>query len=99
MARRTVDSWRALVNGQPASGLTVSAYCAQARVCNASFYRWRRLLGAGVVAERRSGRGGVPAVVGNASDFVDLGTLTPRSARLELRLDLGGGLVLQIARG
>jgi hypothetical protein len=31
--------------------------------------------------------------------FVDLGTLGSSSARLELRLDLGGGVILQIARG
>jgi hypothetical protein len=34
-----------------------------------------------------------------APAFVDLGALTGTSARLELRLDLGGGVILQIARG
>lgn len=97
MSRRTVDSWRVLVKGQPASGLTVSGYCAQARVCKASFYRWRRLLSVG--AERPRERHGVPAAAENAPAFVDLGTLAPRGERLELRVDLGGGLVLQIVRG
>jgi hypothetical protein len=97
MSRRTVDSWRALVGGQPASGLTVSGYCAQARVCKASFYRWRRLLNA--AAERPRELHAVPAATGNVPAFVDLGTLALRGERLELRVDLGGGLVLQIARG
>jgi hypothetical protein len=31
--------------------------------------------------------------------FVDLGALATPTSRLELRLDLGGGMLLQIARG
>jgi putative transposase len=84
-----------VVAGYAGSGLTMPAYCSREGISEASFYRWRRVLG---------GRGqhtAVPAVtpVIMPNDFVDLGTLAQPSARLELRLDLGGGLVLQIARG
>lgn len=38
-------------------------------------------------------------VAGAANGFVDLGSVaSPAPARVELRLDLGGGVILQIAR-
>jgi hypothetical protein len=32
-------------------------------------------------------------------DFLDLGTLSSSTARMEVRLELGGGVVVHIARG
>lgn len=83
-----------VVAGFVGSGLTMPAYCARAGISEASFYRWRRLLSA--KAEGRAVARVAPVMPGG---FVDLGTLPPPSSRLELRLDLGGGLILQIARG
>lgn len=90
--------WRELVEGQARSGVSVAAFCAGEGVSAASFYQWRtRLAGTGVPADgaasvtRRSEVSAVPA-------FVDLGGLAS-AGRLELRLELGGGLVLQLARG
>lgn len=98
--RRTAEAWRELVEGYPASGLTVPAYCSRRGICRASFYRWRGLL-------RGSARSRMPVAVPQpmapqrAMPFIDLGTLRDATAtsRLELRLDLGAGLVLQISRG
>jgi putative transposase len=68
-------------------------------ISTASFYRWRRLLSGGL--EQATPRE-------PTSDFVDLGLLNPGSeeeeasgpaGRLELRLDLGGGMVLHLVRG
>lgn len=44
--------WRRMVTGQPASGLSIRAWCAQQGVTEASFYAWRRTLaGRGVNRE------------------------------------------------
>ena len=93
--RRTARQWQALVAGHSGSGLTVAAYCARERISRASFHRWRAQR---VAAVTRDG-GGVAAVATPRAAFVDLGALRERSSRLELRLDLGEGWVLQIARG
>jgi hypothetical protein len=87
------------------AGTTVSAFCAREGLSESSFYRWRERLGsvgdAGGAALRRSGRSEL-AVRPRAAGFIDLGQLAtpPRDAGagLDLRLDLGGGVVLQIVR-
>lgn len=94
--RRTAEAWRTLVTRSAGSGLALAAYCAREGISAASFYRWRALL-SGTAASNGVAHG--PSVVVSEPDFVDLGTLTPASSRLELRLDLGGGVILQIARG
>jgi transposase-like protein len=50
------QSWRRHVERQPATGLTIRAYCARHDLLESSFYRWRRVL-----AER--GRSPAPAFV------------------------------------
>ncbi|WP_081577004.1 IS66 family insertion sequence element accessory protein TnpA [Acidithiobacillus thiooxidans] len=112
--RRSAQAWQALLDEQAESGLTVTAFCRQASISLASFYRWQgRLRKAsqdtgGHSAETLSHA--VPAVTAprRIPDFVDLGALEdlPSPAReevathrLELRLDLGGGLILHLVRG
>jgi hypothetical protein len=89
-----------------ASGATVCEFCAREGLCESSFYRWRARMG----SPTPSGRGALARPAGGrtlpeqpaAASFIDLGSLA--SARpdasncLELRLDLGGGVVLQIVR-
>lgn len=84
--RGNVVDWQAMVARQAGSGLSVAAFCARERLSAASFYQWRS----------RLRRDAVPAAAPAA--FVDLGSLSP-GGRLELRIDLGGGVVLQLARG
>ncbi len=40
-----------------------------------------------------------PGIPGREHGFIELGALPPAGERVELRLDLGGGVILQIARG
>lgn len=96
--RRSVESWRELVTRQARSGLSVQAFCRQERLNAWSFYGWRsRLRERTAVAET--------AAVGRsretepAAGFIDLGALSRSSSRCEIRLDLGGGVVLQVVRG
>ena len=94
--QRTRDAWRRLVTGYAGSGLTVAGYCAREGICTASLYRWRALLG---TADRDSERRGVPVAAASEAAFVDLGTLATAGSRVELRVDLGRGVILQLSCG
>ncbi len=96
--RRSAETWRELVARQAHSGLSVQAFCARERLSAWTFYGWRsRLRKRPAVTEA--------AVVSRSTDaepvagFIDLGALRASSSRCEIRLDLGGGVVLQVVRG
>lgn len=100
--RRRLDAqaWRGVLERFGASGLTVQAFCHGESINDASFYRWRARLGSaadgGLVP-----RPAVPLDVA-AARFVDLGPLVQNracTARLNLKLDLGDGLMLHLVRG
>lgn len=105
--RRRLDtrSWREVMLRFGEADMTVSAFCAREGLSTSSFYRWRERLGsvgdAGGAALPRGGRSQL-AVRPRVAGFIDLGHLAtpPRDAGagVELRLDLGGGVVLQIVR-
>ena len=100
--RRSGLAWRALVEGYRATGLSLERYCEREGIGIASYHRWRRLLAQATPAARagrRSPTKGVAVAPTASGAFVDLGTLPSASSRVELRLDLGGGVMLQIARG
>lgn len=98
LVRRGREGWRALLAGFEGSGLGTEAYCRREGISAASFYRWRSILGNG--GEQRRA-----VVVRNATPaFVDAGPLRLAATqalpkRLDLRLDLGDGLVLHLVRG
>lgn len=104
----SVAQWRDLLGRFEPETETVAEFCEREGVCPASFYRWRsRLVGrAGEVSRARHKTRTAPALTGRTAGFVDLGPLatsalgptTGASAGLLLRLDLGGGVVLQISR-
>ena len=98
--RRSAQAWRTLVEGYGASGLTLPQYCAREGIGMASYHRWRRLLS---VPPRRTATTTLPSAEAKPTSvtpaFVDLGALSGTGSRLQLRLDLGGGVMLQIARG
>jgi hypothetical protein len=96
--------WRERIARQRASGKTVEAFCLEENVGKSTFSAWCRRLG--VTAARRGNRT-------QAAPFVDLGPVKVArplalagsanmaqdfSAASEVRLELGGGVVLHIAR-
>ncbi len=90
--RRTIEQWRSIVAGQVASGLTVEDYCQREGLVRSVFSRWRTRLAAGVpgVSERLRRREPMP--------FIEVGEVSSH-AGTRIRLELGAGIVLTIARG
>ena len=100
--RLDADVWRDVLRRFDVAATTVDAFCAREGLSSSSFYRWRE----------RLRRGGTPVAVSRAraqgiaapapSGFIELGDFAHASCRteagLQVRLELGGGLVLQITR-
>ncbi len=94
---RKEAEWRQRLARFAASGQQVKSFCQSESVSEAVFYRWRKQLAAA-------------DGVAPAAGFIDAGTMAsaaavptlaqcePAGATLEVRLDLGHGLVLQIVR-
>ncbi len=88
---------RGLFARHAASGLSTGAFCAKAGVSSKSFYRWR----SGLIGSATK-----PIVTTTAasakhptSGFIDSGGLrTLGNSRVEMRLDLGGGVLLHRVR-
>lgn len=93
-SRRGRHEWRSLLAKFDGSGLCVAAFCRREAISAASLYRWRNLL-----SNAGDGREGMVSTTAPA--FVDLGTLSsaaiPRP-RIDLKLDLGDGLILHLVR-
>ena len=92
--------WRELLSRFDAGSDTIDVFCKREGVTKSSFQRWRlrTAVGAAQPVTRATQRTQQPKQAG----FVDLGMLSLPSgsaARLELTLDLGGGVTLRVARG
>jgi len=94
-SRRSRHEWRCLLAKFDGSDMGVEAFCRGQAISAASFYRWRNLLDDG-------GDGAETAAINRTPAFVDLGSLSTAGVsapRLELKLDLGHGLILHLVRG
>lgn len=89
--RRSKREWRAIVSRFERSGMGVETFCQREGISTASFYRWRRMLGGAVAGSAIARPDTLPA-------FVDLGALRTRGRGLEVKLDLGDGLVVHLVR-
>ena len=92
--RRGRREWQSLIERAERSPLSVTAFCAAQGVSTASFYLWRKRLGADIEAAQ-------PV----AARFLDLGELAAHagagaedSGGWEVELALGDGLVLRLRR-
>ena len=97
--RRSAEAWRAMVARFAQSGLTEAAFCEGESISAKLFHRWR------TKRVRATPRAVVDKPVRVASSpastagFVDLGALKDVGSKLEMRLDLGGGVLLHVVRG
>ncbi|WP_028998757.1 IS66 family insertion sequence element accessory protein TnpA [Azohydromonas australica] len=100
--RRRLDqpAWREVLQRFDGAGMTVEDFCRAEGLCRSSFTRWRRRLRTPAEAARpvavKATRQEAPAA------FVDLGLLGSAGAAtlpaLDLRIELGGGVVLHLVR-
>jgi putative transposase len=97
--RCSESAWREIVARQAQSGLTVLAFCEREGIKSASLYGWRSRLRDNVqnrgVPRRASKTQRSEKPVG---EFIDLGALGLGRSRFEVRLDLGGGVLLHLVR-
>jgi len=97
--RRSAEAWRAMVARFAQSGLTEAAFCEGEDISAKLFHRWRTKRGSAVarpVADKSARVAPSPA---STAGFVDLGSLKDSGSKLEMRLDLGGGVLLHVVRG
>lgn len=95
--RRSAAMWRELFSRQSSSGVSVPEFCRREKINTSLFRRWRLSLeDSGKVI--RPPCKAEPAAEAPAP-FIDLGGIGSGGPRFEVRLDLGAGIVLSIARG
>ncbi len=97
--RRSAQTWRAMVARFAQSGLSEAAFCEQEGVSAKLFRRWRTKRSS--ATPRPAANKLAPATPSPATSagFVDLGALQDRGSKLQMRLDLGGGVQLHVVRG
>jgi len=107
---RGAEAWRALIERQRTSGVSIRTFCEAEGISRGSFDRWCAQLGLQGAGRKTGARrsatpsGGFAApdtdAQGEPPVFLDAGALRLSAAEpVEVRLDLGGGLVLTIRRG
>lgn len=97
-ARRGESGWRALLSRFAGSGLRVDEFCRRECIATASFYRWRKLLGA-PVGSGEAEQAVSLALPRSRPGFVDLGAVGMSGSRVEVHLELGDGIRLHLVRG
>ena len=94
--KRSEATWRELFSRQAASGVSVPEFCRAEGINAGLFRRWRSVLNGRAKGKRRRRRAQGQA---GSMPFIDLGGLRSAGSRMEVRLELGAGVVLSIARG
>src|SRR5665213_4431257 len=94
--RHRAKTWREILGRFEESGLAAPVFCAREHISIHSLHRWRRRLGGesdhALVAKAAQ-------LTSKTAGFINLGDLRSSEPRFEVRLELGAGIVLSIARG
>jgi hypothetical protein len=94
---RGTAGWQKLFSRQSSSGLSVPEFCRREGINAGLFRRWRSTLKDSATERRVTSR--TEPAAGVSVPFIDLGDLRSGGPRFEVRLDLGSGVILSIARG
>ena len=98
--RRSESTWREIVERQGQSGLSVKAFCEREGIKVAGFYVWCSRLQQEAQDKDAPTRAPRKARLEKPTgEFIDLGALSLSRSRFEVRLDLGGGVLLHLVRG
>lgn len=100
--RRRLDAqaWREVLDRFDGSAMSVHAFCEREGVSASSFHRWRSRLATAPAVQPAPHDEAARAA--STTGFIELGSYAGQGAsagRLDLRLDLGGGLTLHLVRG
>lgn len=102
--RRHLDAqgWREVFRRFEGSGESVAGFCKREELNKSSFHRWRQRLATTTAQAGTAQEPGGSTRPSAVASFIEMGSMAAASAaaaRLEVRLELGGGLVLQLVRG
>ena len=95
--RRGAAVWKLLFSRQSSSGLSVPEFCRREGINAGLFRRWRSVLKDSDGDRRVISKS--ERVTDGPTPFIDLGDFRSAGPRFEVRLELGAGIVLSIARG
>lgn len=91
--RRTPEQWQSILADQSNSGLSQQNYCLNKNIAFSTFHSWRK---------RLSGKSAEPVSI---PDFVELPSVADSQSLasalddgLQVRVELGGGIVLELFR-
>lgn len=93
--KRSEATWRELFARQDSSGMSVPEFCRAENINPGVFRRWRSILNGGIAGKKAVSQTAPKAV----TPFIDIGAVNAAASRMEVRLELGGGVVLTVARG
>ena len=96
------QAWREVFRRFEGSGDSVVGFCKREGLNTSSFHRWRQRLATTPAAASSSQEPREAARQSAVASFIEVGSMgaaNEPAARLEVRLELGGGLVLQLVRG
>jgi putative transposase len=100
----SAQAWAEVFARFDGSGESVTGFCKREGLHTSSFRRWQRRL-ASMAATPRTTRAREPREATRqapSASFIEVGAMgavSQPAGRLEVRLELGGGLVLQLVRG
>jgi hypothetical protein len=96
--RRSAQAWGDMVARFAQSGLTEEAFCESEGISTKLFHRWRMKRARATPRPAASKPARVAPSPAPTAGFVDLGSLKDSGSKLEMRLDLGGGVLLHVVR-
>jgi putative transposase len=94
--KRSEATWREIFSRHASSGVAMLEFCRAEGINPGVYRRWRsRLNGDGMQGAKTQARAAPKTV----TPFIDIGAVGSVQSRMEVRLELGGGVVLTVARG
>jgi putative transposase len=100
----SAQAWREVFGRFDGSGESVTGFCKREGLHTSSFQRWRQRLASTATTPitTQAQEPGKATRQASTANFIEMGSMADASAtaaRLEVRLDLGGGVVVHLVRG
>ena len=93
--KRSESTWRELFARHVTSGRSVLEFCRSEGINPGVFRRWRLMLN----GDGKDAKVKPRSVAKVTAPFIDIGAVDAERSRFEVRLELGAGMILSIARG